>query len=85
MQDLDDQRAGDNGPAIGRFVHGVFLDALAGPGGVWDLLAVRLQAIPEYVELFMAAYPDTVTDASDITYVHAANASRETRKVLLKR
>jgi cytochrome c peroxidase len=47
---------------------------LAGPGGVWDQLAVRLQAIPAYVELFMAAYPDTVTAASDITYVHAANA-----------
>jgi len=46
---------------------------LAGPGGVWEQLAVRLQGIPEYVTRFMAAFPD-VTQASDITYVHAANA-----------
>jgi cytochrome c peroxidase len=46
---------------------------LAGPGGVWDLLAQRLQAIPDYVALFQAAYPGIAT-AEDITYVHAANA-----------
>ncbi|MGV6827235.1 MAG: cytochrome-c peroxidase [bacterium] len=46
---------------------------LAGPGGVWEQLAQRLQAIPEYVDLFQDAYPD-ITQASDITYVHAANA-----------
>jgi cytochrome c peroxidase len=47
---------------------------LAGPGGVWDLIARRLQDIPEYVELFMAGYPQTITQPADITYVHAANA-----------
>lgn len=41
--------------------------------GVWALLAAKLQAIPEYVDLFKAAFSD-VTSASDITYVHAANA-----------
>lgn len=47
---------------------------LAGPGGVWAQLADRLRAIPEYVALFNDAYPDQVADASDITYVMAANA-----------
>lgn len=47
---------------------------LAGPGGVWDLIARRLQDIPEYVDLFEAAYPQTIAQATDITYVHAANA-----------
>ena len=47
---------------------------LAGPGGVWDLLAGRLQANPEYVSLFLEAFPDEIQSGSDITYVHAANA-----------
>jgi len=47
---------------------------LAGVGGVWDLIARRLRKIPEYVDLFMLAYPDDVLVAEDITYVHAANA-----------
>ena len=47
---------------------------LAGPGGVWDLIAQRLQAIPEYVALFRDAYPQEILLATDITYVHAANA-----------
>lgn len=46
---------------------------LAGPGGVWDQLAQRLQSIPEYVQMFAEAYGD-ISDASDITFVHAANA-----------
>lgn len=46
---------------------------LAGPGGVWELLALRLQAIPEYVDLFKAVFSD-VNVAGDITYGHAANA-----------
>ncbi len=46
---------------------------LAGPGGVWEQLAQRLQAIDGYVDMFKAAYDD-VNSASDITYVHAANA-----------
>ena len=47
---------------------------LAGPGGVWEQLAQRLQAIPEYVTMFQAAFPGDVVNASDITYGHAANA-----------
>ena len=46
----------------------------AGPGGVWELLAKRLQDIPEYVRLFQAAYPESITESSDITFVDAANA-----------
>ena len=46
---------------------------LAGPGGVWELLADRLREIPEYVDLFKDAFDD-INDASDITYAHAANA-----------
>ncbi len=46
---------------------------LGGPGGVWEQLAWRLQQIPEYVQLFAAAYDD-IDDPADITYVHAANA-----------
>jgi cytochrome c peroxidase len=47
---------------------------LAGPGGAWDLLAQRLQAIPDYLPLFQAAFPGEINVAEDITYVHAANA-----------
>jgi len=46
---------------------------LAGPGGVWDLLAQRIRAIPEYVALFQDAFHD-VDAAGDITFVHVANA-----------
>jgi cytochrome c peroxidase len=41
--------------------------------GIWAELANRLRSIPAYVDLFMSAYPE-ITSASDITYVHAANA-----------
>ena len=51
----------------------VALDRLDGPDGVWTLLARRLQAIPEYLALFRAAFPD-VKRAEDITFVMAANA-----------
>ena len=47
---------------------------LAGPNGVWAQLAARLQAIPEYVTMFQAAFPGDVIVAGDITYAHAANA-----------
>ena len=40
---------------------------------IWSLLAQRLQAIPEYVALFGAAFED-VESASDVSYAHAANA-----------
>ncbi|MFW6198763.1 MAG: cytochrome-c peroxidase [Acidobacteriota bacterium] len=46
---------------------------LAGPRGVWERLAERLRAIPEYVDLFMAAFPH-IHRREDITYVDAANA-----------
>ncbi len=41
---------------------------------LWEIIAVKLRNIPEYVELFKEAYPSEITQASDITYVHAANA-----------
>ncbi len=41
---------------------------------VWDIIANKLRNIPEYVDLFKDAYPGSITQASDITYVHAANA-----------
>ena len=47
---------------------------LAGEGGVWDLIAKKLQAIPAYVELFKNAFPGEINAAEDISYVHAANA-----------
>jgi len=47
---------------------------LAGEGGVWDIIAKKLQGIPEYVEMFVAAYSDEIFTAEDITFVHAANA-----------
>jgi cytochrome c peroxidase len=50
------------------------LNNVAGPGGVWEIIAKRLQAIPEYVERFKAAYPGQVESADDITMVLAANA-----------
>jgi cytochrome c peroxidase len=41
--------------------------------GIWNALALRLQGIAEYVELFKKAFPDVI-QARDITYAHAANA-----------
>ena len=41
---------------------------------VWEIIASKLRNIPEYVDLFKTAFPTEVTQASDITYVHAANA-----------
>jgi cytochrome c peroxidase len=46
---------------------------LAGPNGVWAQLAGRIAAIDEYAEMFINTYDD-VSQASDITYVHIANA-----------
>ena len=40
---------------------------------IWSLLAERLQGIDGYVTQFVDVFPD-VYSASDITYVHAANA-----------
>jgi len=50
------------------------LNNAAGPDGVWAQLGERLQEIPEYVELFQAAFPERVEKASDISFVFAANA-----------
>ena len=57
----------------------------SGQGGVWELLALRLQGkdptspfydgeSSPYLELFQAAYPGEINGVDDITYVHAANA-----------
>jgi len=50
------------------------LGRLTGPSGVWELIAQKLRALPEYVGLFMAAYPGEIRDGSEIRFVHAANA-----------
>ena len=50
------------------------LNNVAGPGGVWEQLAGRLQEIPEYVDLFKAAFPEKVATADDISMVLASNA-----------
>jgi cytochrome c peroxidase len=52
----------------------ISLNNAAGKGGVWELLAERLQSIPAYVELFRRAYPEEVDQAEDVTFVLAANA-----------
>jgi len=46
---------------------------LAGPAGVWALLADRLRTIPGYVAMFVTAFDDVHAPA-DIRFVHAANA-----------
>lgn len=46
---------------------------LNGENGVWPQLAKRLQAIPEYVELFQQAFND-INQPEDITFAHAAEA-----------
>ncbi len=40
--------------------------------GIWAALMTRLGNIPEYIDLFEAAYPNT--DFKDMTFAHAANA-----------
>lgn len=57
-------------------VHGA-INEVGGTGeydlpAVWEALEARLLAIPEYVDLFQAAYPDVPVD--ELSYVHAANA-----------
>ncbi|NNK31755.1 MAG: cytochrome-c peroxidase [Xanthomonadales bacterium] len=47
---------------------------LTGLDGVWQQIALRLQAVPEYVRRFADAFPAEVLFAGDISYVHAANA-----------
>lgn len=42
------------------------------PQSIWFALMQRLKAIPEYVALFKAVYPDVSTE--DLSFVHAANA-----------
>jgi len=46
---------------------------LAGPGGIWEQLAVRLQGVPTYVDMFINTFDD-INSAEDITFAHAANA-----------
>ena len=50
------------------------LNNAAGPGGVWEQIAGRLQEIPEYVERFRAAFPGEIRSADQIAFVHAADA-----------
>ena len=61
-------------PGENRVANEAAAGNLSGPGGVWNLIAASLGAIPEYVDLFRAAYPGEIQSAADITYVQAANA-----------
>ncbi|WP_370445228.1 cytochrome-c peroxidase [Oceanibium sediminis] len=49
---------------------------LTGKGGAWDLIAARVRAIPQYVEMLGAAYPDIAAgreaDFTDISNAIAA-------------
>jgi cytochrome c peroxidase len=50
------------------------LNNAAGRNGVWEQVASRLQTNAEYVSMFRRAFPNRVDEATDITYVEAANA-----------
>ncbi len=56
------------------------LNEIAGPAEaanfteIWERLATRLRSIPEYVELFKAAFPAEIDKDSEIRFSHAANA-----------
>ena len=52
----------------------ISLNNAAGKNGAWELLARRLQEIPEYAEMFRQAFPQRVAADEDITFVLAANA-----------
>lgn len=41
---------------------------------VWHIVAARVRAIDDYTPLFMAAYPDKISQTADITMVDIANA-----------
>jgi cytochrome c peroxidase len=60
-------------PGENTIADAVVTGNLAGTGGVWEQLADRLKAIPEYVDMFIAAFDD-INYVDDITYAHAANA-----------
>jgi cytochrome c peroxidase len=66
------EMAGDKGE--NDVANAISLNNAAGRNGAWELLANRLQAIDDYVELFQSAYPEQVRSAEDITFVLAANA-----------
>lgn len=46
---------------------------LAGPDGVWELLAERLRGIDGYAQQFIEVFDD-IQSADDIQFTHAANA-----------
>ena len=46
---------------------------LSDAGGAWDIIAERIQAIPEYVARFQKAY-STINQAEDIDFTDIANA-----------
>jgi cytochrome c peroxidase len=48
------------------------IGALTAPAEIWAALLDRLLAVPAYVDLFAAAWPDVAVD--DLTFAHAANA-----------
>ena len=67
-----DEMAGHKGENV--IAEARSLNNAAGRDGIWALLAERMRAIPEYVEMFEAAYPNEVDAAEEISMVLAANA-----------
>jgi len=67
-----DEMAGHKGE--NEVADAISLARAAGPKGAWALLSKRLAAIPEYVQLFKAAFPNEVESGSGIRFTHAANA-----------
>jgi len=61
----------------------VRMGMISGPGGAWDILAKRVAAIPEYGDLFAAAYPEIAAGRAiaftDISNVIAAFTAFEWR------
>jgi cytochrome c peroxidase len=65
------EMAGQDGE--NEVAHAAATGNLAGPDGVWELLAQRLRDNDEYAQMLVDAFED-VTSVADITFVHAANA-----------
>ncbi len=46
---------------------------ITGPGGAWDLIARRVEAVPEYADTFASVYPH-VADGAPIAFTDISNA-----------
>jgi cytochrome c peroxidase len=60
-------------PGQNEIADAIATKRVGGPDGAWDRIARRVRDVPEYVNLFRAAYPELVS-SREITFVHVANA-----------